>query len=411
MSRLMHKLKDANVRQVKPNPLKNIILPDGAGLRLVVTPAGRKHFEFKSAAGGTERTVRLGQYPDMGLDGARKEAAKLRLLVKEGRNPTAEKKVERLRARTAAGTTFEKVSEELLEGKKKNISESYFKRMHAAIRANLYPLLGDLPIQTVDALALREALRRVEARGALDMLSDLRRWSSEIFDFAKANGAYVGDNPADALIRNVFKKHTGENRRALSWPAMGAFWRALDAMTGDRATVAAIRLIVLTAARPGEVRMARWDEFDMGAKRWTVPVERMKMRKPHSVPLSSQAIELLESLKVLTGHSDYLFPARSRGGKSPVISDMGILKAVKRAAGVDIHAHGFRSVFSTHVAESGLWPDVVKEAALAHGKRGVEGVYDRATHYPERVKLMQWYADEIDKVARGAEVIPLQEVA
>jgi integrase len=407
----MHKLKDANVRQVKPNPLKNIILPDGAGLRLVVTPAGRKHFEFKSAAGGTERTVRLGQYPDMGLDGARKEAAKLRLLVKEGRNPTAEKKVERLRARTAAGTTFEKVAEELLEGKQKNISESYFKRMHAAIKANLYPLLGDLPIQTVDALALREALRRVEARGALDMLSDLRRWSSEIFDFAKANGAYVGDNPADALIRNVFKKHTGENRRALSWPAMGAFWRALDAMTGDRATVAAIRLIVLTAARPGEVRMARWDEFDMDAKRWTVPAERMKMRKPHSVPLSSQAIELLESLKVLTGHSDYLFPARSRGGKSPVISDMGILKAVKRAAGVDIHAHGFRSVFSTHVAESGLWSDAVKEAALAHGKRGVEGVYDRATHYAERVKLMEWYAGEIDKVARGAEVIEMRGAA
>jgi len=160
-------------------------------------------------------------------------------------------------------------------------------------------------------------------------------------------------------------------------------------------------MLMLTACRPTEVREARWPEIDFDKARWTIPPERMKMRKKHAVPLSTQALAVLTELKSVSGHSEYLFPARV-GSKNPVLTDIALLKAVKRAADRDdVHAHGLRSLFSTHVAESLKWPDVVKEACLAHMKKGVEGLYDRATYYAERAKLMQWYADEIDKVARG----------
>lgn len=408
MLRTANRLNDLAVKRAKADPAgqKTAIFPDGLGLRLVVTPAGRKHFEYKTAAGGTERTVRLGQYPEMSLDAARQEAARLRRLARDGQNPVQVKQIERIRNRVKSATTFQSVADELLAGKKKNVSAAYFKKISGGIRANLFPLLGTLPIQEIDSLILREALRKIEARGALEMLGNVRRWAGEVFDFAKAHGQFAGDNPAHALLKNVFKRHEGENMRALAWGDVPSFMQGLAALEAAPATVAAIRLVMLTACRPGEVRGARWDEFDFDRARWTIPGERMKMGNAHSVPLSRQALAILADLKNLTGEREYLFPSRP-GSKAKTISDMAVLKAVKRAAGKDIHAHGFRALFSTHVAESGKWPDSVKEAALAHGKRGIEGVYDRATHYPERAKLMQWWANEIDAAVRGADVIEL----
>jgi integrase len=408
MGRAANRLNNLAIKRAKADPqgTKSVILPDGLGLRLVVTAAGRKHFEFKTAVAGKERTVRLGQYPEMSLEAARVEAGRLRRFAKDGQNPVQVKKVERIRNRVRSATTFEAVAEELLAGKKKNVSTAYFKKISGGIRANLLPLLGPLPIQDIDAPILRESLRKIEARGALEMLGNVRRWAGEVFDFAKANGQFSGDNPAQALLKNVFKKHEGENMRALAWVDVPDFMRGLEAVDGTPPTVAAIRLVMLTACRPGEVRGARWEEFDFDRARWTIPGERMKMGNAHSVPLSRQALQILADLKNLTGEREYLFPSRP-GSKAVTISDMAVLKAVKRAAGKDVHAHGFRALFSTHVAESGKWPDNVKEAALAHGKRGIEGVYDRATHYPERIKLMQWYADEIDAAVKGADVIPI----
>ena len=408
MPRTANRLNDMAVKRAKPDPegRKSVILPDGLGLRLVVTAAGRKHFEFKTATGGTERTVRLGQYPAMSIEAARTEAGRLRQLAKDGQNPVQVKKVERIRNRVRSATTFQAVAEELLAGKKKNVSTVYFKKISGGIRANLLPLLGPLPIQDIDAPILREALRRIEARGALEMLGNVRRWAGEVFDLAKANGQFSGDNPAQALLKNVFKKHESENMRALAWVDVPGFMKGLDAMEAAPSTVFAIKLLILTGCRPGEVRGARWEEFDFERARWTIPAARMKMGNAHSVPLSRQAMTVLDGLKSLTCEREYLFPSRP-GSKVKVISDMAVLKAVKRAAGKDIHAHGFRALFSTHVAESGKWSDNVKEAALAHGKRGIEGVYDRATHYSERTKLMQWWADEIDAAVKGADVIPI----
>ncbi|RTL56473.1 MAG: DUF4102 domain-containing protein [Rhodocyclaceae bacterium] len=397
MAREANRLSDLVIRQAKPVPggSKSRIFADGYGLRLVMSPSGRKYWQFKTKAGGTESTTQLGIYPAMSLDGARKEAQRMRDLVREGFSPVAENRIRKLRNRTKAATTFEVVANELLEGKKKNISDAYYKKISGGIKANLLPMLGPLPIQSIDAPILREALRKVEARGALEMLGNVRRWAGEIFDYAKAHGNFEGDNPANALLRNVFQKHRGEHMRALDWEEMPTFINALTEIQAEDGTVSAIRLLLLTACRPGEVRGAKWSEFDLNSGRWEIPAERMKLRRMHAVPLSRQTLVLLRAMKETRGDSEYLFPAR-RGAKARTITDMTLLKAVKRAARRDVHAHGLRAVFSTHVADSLKWPDPVKEAALAHYKSGVEGAYDRATHYKERVKLMQWYADEID---------------
>ncbi len=412
MPRVAYRLTDLEVRQAKPHddPTKRRVLPDGYGLRLVIAPAGQRYWQFKTAAGGKEKLVQLGSYPELSLEDARAEASRVRGQVSEGLDPVAEKRVRKLRNRVASATTFEGVADELLEGKKKNVSPAYYKKISGGIRANLLPMLGPLPIQSIDAPILRQALRKIEARGALEMLGNVRRWAGEIFDFAKAHGVYRGDNPAQALLRNVFKKHQGERMRALEWQEVPAFVQALGKMKAEPETVLAIRLLMLTACRPGEVLLARWGEFNTLKKRWTIPAERMKARKLHTVPLSKQALSVLEELRRLTGHSEYLFPSRV-GSTAKTLSGMALLKAVRRAAGTDIHAHGFRSTFSTFVAESLKWPDAVKEAALAHGKQGIEGAYDRATHYAERVKLMQWWADEIDAAVKGATVIPLRGAA
>jgi len=412
MPRTANRLSDLVIRRAKADPAgnKSVVLPDGYGLRVVITPSGSKHFEFKTAVGGKERTVRLGRYPDMSLDMAREEAMRLRQLARDGRNPVAEKKIERIRNRVQSENTFEKIAAQLLEGKKKNVSAAFYKKIEGGLRANLYPLLGALPIQSIDPPILRESLRKIEARGSLDMLANVRRWAGEVFDYAKAHGHYVGDNPANALMKNVFKRHASEKMRALAWSDLPAFMTALAAISPESISKYAIQLLILTACRPGEIRQAQWSEFNLSGARWTIPAARMKMNKPHSIPLSKQALVVLKALQKLTGEGDFLFPGQ-RGAKTKSITDMALLKAVKRVAGCDIHAHGFRAMFSTYVSESGLWSDAVKEAALAHGKRGVEGAYDRATHYLERTKLMQWYADEIDIAVNGAKVIPLPGVA
>jgi integrase len=409
MARQAYRLTDLEIRQAKPdrNGIKRLVLLDGYGLRLVITPAGRKYWQFKTAAGGKEQLVQLGIYPAMGLDDARKRSDEVRGVVREGRSPVIEGRILKIRNRTQTATTFEGVAIELLEGKAKNVSPAYYKKISGAIKANLYPMLGPLPIQSIDAPILRAALRKIEERGSLEMLGNVRRWAGEVFDLAKANGQFKGDNPATSLLRNVFKKHSGERMRALDWIEIPDFMKGLDSMSGELSTAIAVRLILLTACRPGEVRGAKWTEFDVDGARWEIPGERMKMRQMHAVPLSRQVLALLGDLRKLTGHSEYLFPARV-GAAAKHITDMTVLKAVKRAAGRDVHAHGLRAVFSTHVGESLKWPDAVKEAALAHYKGGVEGKYDRATHYKERAKLMQWYADEIDAAVKGAKVIPLQ---
>lgn len=414
MAQGLERLSAVEVKQAKPDPTgKARILADGGGLRLVIRANGAKYWQFKTAKGGKETTLQLGVFPTVSLSKAREEAAKLREQQSDGLDVVTERRLGALDRKAKQDTTFQAVVDELVAVKKKNgISESYAEKLEGAIKANLTPELGKLPIQKIEAPFLKKVLRPIEARGSLDMLGFVLRIAGETFDLAKSNGTFKGDNPAHALRSNVFTKHKRGHMAALDWSEMNGYMHRLDACRGTFANIVCIRLILLTATRPGEVRGARWAEFDLDKACWTIPAERMKSRKVHRIPLARQTVAMLRELHQLTGEGEYLFPGKL-GAASPIVSDMAILKAVRRTAGHDnVDAHGFRAVFRTHAEESGLWSFEVMEAALAHGKKDqVVGSYARATHYDQRVKLAQWYADQLDAVKNGGQVIQLQPAA
>ncbi|GAB2901622.1 tyrosine-type recombinase/integrase [Uliginosibacterium flavum] len=411
MRRTIARLRDLDVKQAKPNENgKTRVLPDGDGLRLLIMPNARKHWQFRTASGGKETCLQVGTYPDMSLSKAREEASKLREVLRSGKSPVVERKIERARRSSARATTFKAVAEEMFKVKSMNVSTSYLAKLRGALVANIYPPLGELPIQSIDSPMLRQALLKIEKRGSLDMLGNVRRWAGEVFDFAKATGRFTGDNPAHALARNIFAQHEAGEMLALPWAEMPTFLTRLELMHAEFSTLCAVRLLTMTAVRPNEAAGALWGEFDLDAARWTIPAARMKKRKFHAVPLARQLVELLRELHEVSGQNDYLFPSR-RGGNLPHLTTAGLLKAVRRAAGhANVHAHGMRAVFRTYAGESKLWEFEVMEAALHHGKDKVVGAYDRATHYEARIKLAQWYADELDALLNKRAPV-LQEAA
>jgi integrase len=402
------------VQQAKPSPEGGSrILPDGGGLRLVIKPNGAKYWQFRTARGGRETTLQIGVYPTITLAEARDAVERIRKQQAAGLDPLTEKRLAALDRQAAREYTFQAVGDELVGLKRRNgISDSYLKKIEGALAANLYPKLGRMPIQKIEAPHLKEVLRPIEARGSLDMLRFVLRLAGEVFDLAKASGQFKGDNPAHALRNNVFKRHRKGHMVALPWEEMNGFLHRLDGCYGEFATICCIRLMIWTATRPGEARGARWEEFNLDGACWTIPATRMKGRKEHRIPLAKQTVAMLRQLHKLTGDSDYLFPGQ-RGAKTPVLSDMAVLKAVRRTANQEeVDAHGFRAVFRTHAEESGLWSFEVMEAALAHGKQSmVVSSYARATHYNQRAKLAQWYADQLDRVKRSGLSVPLNVAA
>jgi len=414
MARGKELLTAVEVTQAKPNPSGAArILADGGGLRLVVKPNGTKHWQFRTAKGGKETSLQLGTFPVMSLAEARREANRLREQQAAGLDPLLERRMAAVRHQAEKEATFRVVADELLDVKRRNgRSQSYLDKIESALTANLYPKLGKVPIQQIEAPYLKEILRPIEARGSLDMLGFMLRIAGEVFDLAKANGQFKGDNPARSLKSNVFQRHTKGQMAALPWGEMNGFLHRLDGCYGQFSTICCLRLMILTSTRPGEARGARWAEFDLDAACWAIPAQRMKRRKEHRIPLARQTVAMLRELRQVTGDGEYLFPGQA-GAKSPVITDMTVLKAVRRTAGHDnVDAHGFRAVFRTHAEESGRWPFEVMEAALAHGKQNqTVASYARATHYEQRSKLAQWYADELDAVKRGGTVIAISSAA
>lgn len=417
MGQGIERLSAVQVKNAKASPDgKARILGDGGGLRLCVFPNGSKYWQFRSKRDGKESTLQLGVFPRMTLAEARMEAQRLRRQKDDGLDPAVERKLETALRKTETGTTLRSIAERLIEAKKENgISAAYLKKIEQGLKANIYPELGELPINRVNSPLIKSVLMPIQKRGSTDMLRFMLRTCGEIFDFAKAEGHFAGDNPAHALRRNVFAQHKGQHMEALDWSRMNGYLNRLDTCGGEFATICCVRLMILTACRPGEARGARWSEFDLEDASWTIPAERMKARKVHKIPLAKQTVAMLEELQQVTGQKEYLFPGK-HGAKTPTLSDMALLKAVRRADGAesDITAHGFRSVFRTHAEESGLWSFEVMEAALAHGKQNaVVAAYARATHYPQRAKLAQWYADQLDVVKRGmvAKLVPIKRRA
>jgi integrase len=397
-------LSDVVIKNLFPSD-KETMFKDGGGLFVNVNPNGSKYFQLRYTFEGKQKKIQIGKYPDMSLQEARIESLRIRLLINSGIDPSMERKKDKARGRVLVETTFEVVAERWLFLKKSMVSESYHIKIAGTIRSNCYRQIGSLPVQQITTPIIVNTLRVIQGRGALRLMHDLKSYLRQIFDFAKAETYFLGDNPVDCLQRSVLlEPHHPKSYNRIRTPIdMGVFLNLLESYEGEIKTKLLIKLQLLTAVRPSEARLAVWSEFDLTHSIWSIPAERMKQARDHIIPLSSQAIAVLQQIKALSGHSIYLFPS-SRAGSGNV-SDGTVNKALRTIwTKYRIQAHGFRHFFSTEANESGLFPKEMIETALSHGDPDrIRGTYNFATYLDKRRVLGQWYADYLDELRNLAE--------
>lgn len=393
-------LTDTKCRAAKPRE-KAFKMADGGGLFLFVTPSGSKSWRLAYRFLGKQKLLVIGQYPVVSLAEARLAREEAKKLLAQGGDPSQQKKIDRIVQAQRNATTFKSVAEELLakmerEGK----ADATLEKKRWMLLDLASPLAGR-PVADISAPELLAVLRKVEARGKHETAKRLRSACGQVFRYAVATGRALRDPSGD--LKGALTAPVVKHRAAMLDPEeIGALWRAIDAYPGQPETRLALKFAMLTAGRPGEVRQAEWSEIDRDAGEWRVPAEKMKMRRDWRVPLSDQALQVLDELTPLSIGGRYLFPS-VRSFKRPM-SEATLVAALRRMgfAKDAVTAHGFRSSFSTHANESGLWhPDVI-EAALAHqDKNAVRRAYNRAERMDERARLSQWWADELDRLAKG----------
>jgi len=399
------KLTDPKVRQAKPGD-KPYKLFDGGGLFLLVQPGGAKLWRLKYRFGGKEKLLAIGSYgKGVSLKKAREERDRARDQLVERIDPGAVRKAEKHDERKQGENTFRAIALDWAETYGARWTESHRDQVLACLEANAFPALGDLPIKEITPPMVLEVIRAVEFRGALDVASRVLQRTGSVFRYAIQTGRATYNPAAD--MKGVLKTRKVEHRSAISRTDLPDFLKKLDSYSGDPVTKLALRLIVLTFVRTGELRGARWAEFDLDQGEWRIPAERMKMRSPHIVPLSRQALAVIEELKVLTGQFELLFPSQ-RDQRKP-ISENTLLYALYRL-GYHKRAtvHGFRALASTILNETGFRPDVI-ERQLAHVERNkVRAAYHRSEYLEERQKMMNWWGTYIESTAKDQKVTPLR---
>lgn len=399
-------LTDTAIRNAKPKT-KPYKLYDRDRLFLLIHPNGSKYWRLRYKRSDKEKVISLGAYPSVTLGEARKQAQEVHDLLVKGLDPAEQRAAQKAQTNAA---TFARVAEDWLALKKGKLAPSYFSKIENTLRTNLFPRVGEKPIREITAGMVLECVRAMEARGAVELSRRCKAYAAAIFNYAAALELVpIGYNPANGLTRDVLGHHTVKHFPHLVEAELGEFLRSLAEYPGRPETRLAVQLLLLTFVRPGELRAAKWEEFGMDAETpvWRIPAERMKMRHPHVVPLSRQAIEALKELKLFTGHSPHLFPGGR--GRLPYMSENTVNKAIALLGYKGrVVGHGFRATASTILNESRQFhPDAI-ERQLAHKDRNeIRAIYDRAEHLEERRRLMQWWADKLDALAT-ANVIPLR---
>ena len=401
----MSKLTDTAIRSAKATE-KPRKLFDGGGLFLLLKPNGARLWQLKYRVSGREKLLSFGQYPEVSLKSAREQRDEARKLIAAKSDPGAKRKAER----SAQANTFEAVAREWLEMKADSISERTRLKRLARFESFVFPYLGKRPIASITAPDLLPVLKRIEGRGKNETAHRIRSESSAVFRYAIVTGRAERDPAAD--LRGALAPVVVRNHPAITEPAkIGGLLRAIHGYKGQPSTEYALKLLPLTFVRPGELRGAEWSEFDLDNAEWRIPASRMKMREQHVVPLSSQAVTFLRELQPLTGSGRYVFPSL-RTNERP-ISNNTLNAALRRLgfSGDEMVSHGFRSMASTCLNEQGWHPDLI-ELQLAHAERDeVRGAYNRAQRLAERRKMMQSWADYLDGLRMGANVVSLRLVS
>lgn len=401
-------LTEVTIRNAKPKE-KAYKLGDSGGLFLQVTPAGGKLWRLKFRVAGKEKLLSLGGWPAVSLATARKERDKAREALAAGADPARDKQQAKHRAKVSAANTFGEVAQEFIDKRKReglststaDKSEYYIKRMG--------PTIAKMPISEIGASDLLAVLRRIETKGNYETARRVLQLSGRVFRYAVATARLTSDPSRDlrGALTAPQPKHYGaiiEPKRA------GELLRAIDGYDGLGLTKLAMQLSANVFVRPGELRHAEWSEIDLDSGVWIIPAGKMKMRRPHQVPLSRQSIQILREVHEASGPKGYVFP--SIRARFRPMSENTINAGLRRLgfAGNEMTAHGFRAMASTLLNESGKWsPDAI-ERALAHGDDDrVRAAYHRGAHWKERVEMAQWWSDYLDQLRTGAEIVQFRD--
>lgn len=389
---------------------------DSSNLYLEVAASGSKRWFWKYLYGGKEKRLALGRYPAVGLKAARDARDAARQLLRTGADPAQERQRDKLARKLSAVTTFEAVAREFHATKVSGWSPEYGRRWLERLGKDLFPWLGPLPLAEVSAPLLLQTLRRVESRGVRELAHSLREATGQVFRYGIATGRCERNPAAD--LRGALKPVATKHMAAVLEPGKaGRLMRSIAAYEGQPSTRAALLLAALLFQRPGNIRAMEWAELDLDGSMWSIPPAKMKRTvhgkvngRPHLVPLAAQAVAVLCDLQPLTGHGRYVFPSLLTGERP--MSENTLRTALRRMgySNDDMTPHGFRAMARTLMVEKlDVAPDVI-EAQLAHGKSGPLGAaYDRAEFVEQRRKMMSLWADYLDKLRDGAEVIPIKK--
>jgi len=400
-----NQLTELSIKQAKPK-IKQYKLTDGEGMYLRVYPNGSKYWQLQFWFEGKQKILSFGVWPDISLKEARDKRFVAKKIIKEGINPIEEKKEilkshnfiqeeEKLRETT----TFNMVAKEWFSRQSLQWTERHSRGVLSSLNMHVYPDLGEMPISSILKQDIISTLRKLEAEGKNETCYRIRQKIEAIFSYAEVEGHCTG-NPAKGL-QQILTKPQPKSQNSLPISALPEF---LEKMIADKAaiptTVLAMKFIILTFVRTQELRFADWKEFviDSSEPLWVIPADRMKMRKIHHVPLSRQAVNILNEMQKYSGKEGYVFPQYYNSKKA--MSENTLLYFSNRLGYSGRHTiHGFRSVASTVLNESRKWhPDVI-ERQLAHQESNkVRKAYNRAEHLDERRKMMQWWSDYIESL-------------
>lgn len=408
-------LSDTQIRATKAGE-KPVRLYDERGLYLEITTTGGRWWRFKYRFAGKEKLLSMGTYPDTPLKAARDKRDRARALLEEGVDPSEARRAEKASRSEVVVNGFEAVAREwhatIHLGQ---VSAGHAARTLIRLEQDVFPWLGGLPVGEIKAPQLLQTIRRIEARGAIETAHRALQACGQVFRYAIATGRAERDPTPD--LRGALKPVLVQHMAAITDPKrVGELLRAIESYKGMPITRAALQLAPLVFVRPGELRKAEWVEFDLDAAQWRIPAARMKRTKQeklsgtaHVVPLSRQALAILSELQPLTGHGRYLFPS-PRTGERPM-SDNGVLSALRRMGfpSDEMTGHGFRAMARTLLAERLNVDEPVIEAQLAHAVKDSLGrAYNRTEFIEQRRKMLQTWADYLDKLRTGAEIIPIK---
>lgn len=409
-------LTDLEIKKAKPKE-KPYNLPDGKGMYLKIMPTGGKLWRLAYRFSGKQKTLYLGEYPDLTLTEARKKQAEARELLAQGIDPAASKQETKHAAKIAASSTFESVALEWHKKQSFDWSTSHAENIKRRMENYVFPIIGNRSVKSLKTSDLLEPLRIVEERNHLDVAQRLRQYITSIMRYAVQTGRIDSNTAADLQGAIATRKHI--HRPTLPLERLPELLRRIDEYKGMRVIQCALLFALLTGARSSEFRFARWKEFDLDIAVWTIPPEREavdgvkhshrgeKMKSPRIIYLARQAVELLRSIRPLTGNAEFVFEGVKRG--TP-ISDGTPNKAL-RDMGFDTKAeqclHGFRTLLVSSLNESGLWSIDAVERHVGHEERSeTRAAYmHKAQFLKERQQMMQWWADHLDKLKAGAEII------